>query len=291
MRHGWLQGLRGGGSVTVLAAVAVLLCTQGTHPAWGQIPPAQATPTARLTGHVLDRQSNAPVSGANIYLLDPTSGARLATGESDAEGAFELRPFAVGTYGVRVERIGYRPVEDAATLVEGENDHLTIFLVPEAVDLEPLVVRVPRTTAYYMRDFEARRAGGNGTFITREQIERRRASQTSELLHSLGGVRVQYTTRGGAALFVRGTCRPQVYVDGAAIHQDVSIDMAVLPDDIQGMEIYSNATIPPQYAAQGACAAILVWTRPAVSGEAKKVPLWKFIVTGAVFLTVLLLRH
>jgi hypothetical protein len=82
-----------------------------------------------------------------------------------------------------------------------------------------------------------------------------------------------------------------VYIDGVAIHQSVSIDMAVLPDDIEGMEVYSNASMPAQYASLGACAAILVWTRPAVRGEAKKAPIWKFILTGGVFLTVMILRH
>lgn len=99
-----------------------------------------------------------------------------------------------------------------------------------------------------------------------------------------------YGRQGEASLFVRGTCRPQVYIDGSAIHQNVSIDMAVLPDDIEGIEVYSNATIPAQYAAMGACAAILVWTRPAVRGEAKKkTSVWKLIIAGGVLLTVLIL--
>ena len=67
--------------------------------------------------------------------------------------------------------------------------------------------------------------------------------------------------------------------------------MAVLPDDIEGMEVYSSASIPPQYTATGVCAVILVWTRPAVRGEGRKVSVWKLLATGAVFLTVLLLKH
>jgi hypothetical protein len=274
-----------------VAAVAVLLCASGPRPAHGQVPPGGGTLTGRLTGTVVDRQSDAPVPGARIYLLDPATGARRASVASDSAGAFTLPPVPQGSYGLHVERIGYQPVSDSLTLVQGDEEDLTIYLVPEAIDLEPMVVRVPRTVAYYMRHFESRRATGSGTFITRDQIERRRARQTSELLHSLGGVRVQYSTRGEASLFVRGTCRPQVYIDGVAIHQSVSIDMAVLPDDIEGMEVYSNASMPAQYASLGACAAILVWTRPAVRGEAKKAPIWKFILTGGVFLTVMILRH
>jgi len=261
-------------------------------PAGGQVAPPGVAGTSHLVGTVSDRESEAPISGARIYLLDPSSGTEIASGDSDAAGAFELSAVPDGTYDLRVERIGYRVLSDTVTLPSSDDHALTIYLVAEAIDLEPLVVWVPRTTAYYMRHFETRRTTGSGTFITRAQIERRRARQTSEILHSLAGVRVQYSTRGEAALFLRGTCRPEVYVDGAAIHESVSIDMAVLPDDIEGIEVYSNATIPAQYATTGACGAILVWTRPAVRGEGRgRFSAWKVILTAGVFLTVLILRH
>ncbi|HKJ02613.1 MAG TPA: carboxypeptidase regulatory-like domain-containing protein [Longimicrobiales bacterium] len=272
-------------------AVAALLCASDPHAARGQVVQGGGAPTSRLTGSVLDRQTEAPVPGARVHLVDATSRAEVVVAESDDAGAFDFPPVAAGAYGLRVERIGYQVVTDSVTLDEGDDEILTVYLVPEAIDLEPLVVRVPRTVAYYMRAFENRRATGNGTFITRSQIERRRASLTSEMLHSLGGVRVQYGRGGEAALFVRGTCRPQLFLDGVALHQSVSIDMAVLPDDLEGVEVYSNATIPAQYASAGACAAILLWTRPAVRGEGRKVPVWKMLVAGGVLLTLLILGH
>lgn len=293
MRNGgplWVGRLSG---LAVVATAAALFCLAWQPSLEGQVSPAGEAPSSRLSGTVLDRQSEGPVSGARLYVLDPSSGAQVAEAESDADGSFEFPPISDGTYGLRIERIGYRPVSDSVTVVAGDAGILEVYLVPQAIDMQPLVVQVPRTVAYYMRDFESRRtAGGGGTFITRSQIERRRARQTSEILQALGGVRVQYSTRGEAALFVRGACRPQVYVDGAAIHESVSIDMAVLPDDIEGMEVYSSATIPAHYATTGMCAAILVWTRPAVRGEARrKVSVWKVLLTGGVFLAVFLLGH
>jgi len=277
--------------LVVVATVVALLCGGGTRSAEAQASPAGAPATVRLGGTVVDRQTLSPVSAARISLIHPTSQAQVAAEESDSAGAFKLPPVPGGTYGLLVERIGYKPVVDTVTLSVGEGEELTVQLVPEAVDLEPLVVRVSRTAAYYMRDFERRRATGSGTFITRDQIERTRSNSTSQLLQSLGGVRVSYGIRGEASLFVRGTCRPRVYIDGVAIHQAVSIDMAVLPDHIEGMEIYSTAGVPSQYSSGGPCAAILVWTRPAVEGEARKVSLWKLIVTGSAVFTVWLLRH
>jgi len=292
MRRSRLAWVRGGRHVTVLAVVAGAafgLASPARAP--GQVKPP-AGPLFRLVGTVLDQQTREPISAARIVLLDLATSGQLAAAASDATGGFALPPFAPGIYGLRVELLGYRTVRDSVTLGVGEDEVLDVYLVPEAVDLEPLLVRVPRTTAYYMRAFEQRRARGSGTFITREQIERRRGSRTSELLHALAGVRVMYGRQGEAALFVRGTCRPQVYVDGVAIHQGASIDMAVLGDDIEGMEVYSNATIPPQYASQSACAAILIWTRPAVRVDAKKkVSYWKLALAGGVLLTMLMLGH
>lgn len=291
MRLGGLNRVCGnGGPAVAVVALLWLACPPLLE---GQAAPAGGAPSSRLAGTVVDRQSQGPVVGARVHLLDPNSGALVADAESDADGSFEFPSIPDGSYGLRVERIGYRPVIDSLTVVASENEVLQIYLVAHAIDMEPLVVQVPRTVAYYMRDFESRRAaGGGGTFITRAQIERRRARSTSEILQALGGVRVQYSTRGEAALFVRGGCRPQVYIDGAAIHESVSIDMAVLPDDIEGMEIYSSATIPARYATTGMCAAILVWTRPAVRGEARRsVSIWKLVLAGGVFLTVFILGH
>ncbi|HSW27926.1 MAG TPA: carboxypeptidase regulatory-like domain-containing protein [Longimicrobiales bacterium] len=290
MRLGRSESRRASGPYLILAVtVGALLSGGGVGAVQAQATPAGAQATARLSGTVVDVQTLAPVPTARVILVHPASQAHVAVAESDSAGAFDLPPAPHGAYLFRVERIGYKPLLDTVSLPVHEGEDLTVRMVPEALDLEPLVVRVARTTAYYMRDFETRRVSGSGMFITRDQIERRRARSTSELLQSLGGVRVVYGTRGEAGLFVRGTCRPNVYIDGVAIHQAVSIDMAAVPDDIEGIEVHSMATIPPQYAQFSSCAAILVWTRPAVRGESRKVAKWKVLMAGSIGLVVWLL--
>ena len=289
-----LAGWGRGGRLLLAFAVGALGSGPRGEPLRAQEAPREAPrgdATARVTGTVVDRQTQAPVAAARIHLLHPGSPPQRTAADSDSLGVFALPAVPPGTYGFLVERMGYRQVEDSLTLEDGEELELSVELVPEAVDLEPLVVRVPRNVAYYMRDFERRRASGNGTFITRSQIERRRPNSTSELLRSVGGLRVQYGTRGEAALFLRGTCRPQVYIDGVATFQGVSIDMAVLPMDIEGVEVYSNATVPPQYASMSPCGVILVWTRPAVRVEGSGHSLWKMLIGGVVLVAILILQH
>ena len=287
MRPGRREEGRGVGLCMVLAVAVGALCSGGGAEAvQAQATPAGARATSRLSGTVVDLQTLSPVPAARILLVHPATQAHVAAAESDSAGAFDLPPAPHGAYLFRVERIGYKPVLDTVSLPVHEGDDLTVRMAADALDVEPIVVRVARTTAYYMRDFETRRVSGSGMFITRDQIDRRRARSTSELLQSLAGIRVVRGTRGEASLFVRGTCRPDVYIDGVAIHEAVSIDLAAVPDDIEGIEIHSMATIPPQYATFSSCAAILVWTRPAVRVETRKVPKWKVILAGSIGLVV-----
>lgn len=292
MGHGRPQRVevKGRFALRAVTAVAVLWAAAPTL-AHAQASAGQAPPIAKLSGLVVDRMTMVPVIGARVYLVGSAGLAPLSVAQSDSLGGFALPPAPSGAYELRVERIGYQQIAEGVILAAGDDQDVTIYLVPDAIDLEPVVVMVSRTEAYYMRGFEERRAMGSGTFITRDQIERRHSTQTSEMLHSMAGVRVAYGRQGEVSLFVRGTCRPQVYIDGIATQQGTSIDMAVLPDHIEGVEIYSSASIPPQYASMSACAAILVWTRPAVRGEGKKASVWKLLFAGATLLTMLIIAR
>jgi hypothetical protein len=277
--------------VFALAAAGAFLSGPGLLPATGQERSSGGASPLRPVGTVFDLQSGAPVSVARVMLLDSASLARIALAETDSTGSFVLPPVPRGPYVVRVERIGYKTTEDSLTLQTPEDAEVTVFMVPEAVDLDPIVVTAARTAAYYLRDFERRRTTGSGTFITHTDIQRANSNSTSEMLQRLGRVRVVRGTRGEANLFMRGTCRPQVYVDGALLHNSVSIDSATLPEDIAAVEIYSDAGIPIQYAIKSPCGVILVWTHPAVKTEGEKVAVWKWIFAGSLAAVLLLLAR
>jgi hypothetical protein len=275
----------------VLSAAAACALLFGGGSAAAQERPGTPAPLVRVTGTILDRQSNAAVSTAMVLLLDSAARARVAAAESDVAGSFVLSPVSPGRYVLRVERIGYQTVEDSLDLRTPEDAELTVFMASDAVDLAPMVVTAARTTAYYLRDFERRRATGSGTFITREDIERSHSHSTSELLQRLGRLRVIRGTRGEASLFMRGTCRPQIFVDGALLQGSVSIDTAVLPEDIAAIEVYSDAGIPIQYAIRSPCGVILVWTHPAVRTEGEKVARWKWIFAGTLAALLLIISR
>ena len=277
--------------VPALVVASTLLSDGGPRPAAGQERPDSGASLLRPAGTVFDVQSNAPVPMATVLLLDSASVTRVARAETDSAGAFVLPPVSRGTYVLRVERIGYKTAEGSLTLDTPEDAEITVLMASEAVDLEPVVVTASRTAAYYLRAFEQRRISGSGTFITRPQIERANPNSTSELLQRLGRMRVIRGTRGDAALYMRGTCRPQVFVDGALLHNSISIDAAAVPEDIAAIEIYSDAGIPIQYAIQSPCGVVLVWTHPAVQTEGRQPARWKWIFAGSLAAVLLLLAR
>ncbi len=284
--------VRDGLRAVLILAMALALLAAGAHaPAGAQERPASGVPLVRPSGTVLDRQTQAPVAIARVVLFDRSSPAPVAAAETDSTGTFVLPMVAPGVYVLRVERIGYKTAEDSVTMNAPEDAELAVFMVAEAIDLEPVVVTASRTAAFYLRDFQRRRTTGSGTFLTRPEIERSNSNSTSELLQRLGRVRVIRGRQGEASLFMRGTCRPQIFVDGALLQANTSIDTATRPEDIAAIEVYSDAGVPIQYAIGSPCGVILLWTHPAVRVEGSKVARWKWFFAGGLAAVLLLINR
>lgn len=216
--------------------------------------------TVRVSGKVEDLATGEPVSGARVRLVSVASGAQVAVVESDSVGEFVFPALAEGDYVVHVERIGYGEVEEAVRM-EGRADlRLFASLVPDAVDLDPVIVTVGRRGSSVMDDFERRRALGFGSFVTREDIEKRHPFRVTDALRSIPGVRLVPGSFGDNALMLRGRCRPSIYIDGIATDPTASLDLSLRPDDVEAIEVHSTATVPARYAFE-ACGVVLVWTR------------------------------
>lgn len=67
---------------------------------------AGSTSAQLVRGTVTDASTNAPVGGAFVSLIDAASTSMIGV-LSDPQGGFALRAPAVGTYRLRIERIGY----------------------------------------------------------------------------------------------------------------------------------------------------------------------------------------
>ncbi|MBX9928997.1 MAG: carboxypeptidase-like regulatory domain-containing protein [Gemmatimonadaceae bacterium] len=202
-----------------------------------------------VRGRVLAADGS-PLANALVRSVEDSG---LAT-RSTTEGVWRLR-IAPGRR-IAIQAIGFQP----ETLFVGEpsaDDPLEVVTMATPIALRP--VRVEARTPEHER-FEHRRALGNGTFITEEQLKPFPVV-TVAAIRSLsprvsvegGGIRV----RSGAAW-----CSPRLFVDGwdqGNPPPPGSTDFWL--QRAKRIEIYTAAQAPPELTDSTGCGAIAVWTR------------------------------
>jgi outer membrane cobalamin receptor len=102
--------------------------------------------------------------------------------------------------------------------------------------------------------------------VNREDIERIRPIEATDLLRMTSGVRVVQGTfgRGRGLRMAGGTCIPALYIDGVQINRtntDDSLDDFVAAQSIEGIEVYRGAQQVGRFFDQKGCGLVLVWTR------------------------------
>ena len=207
---------------------------------------------ARLSGTVRTADGQ-PVRGATVLVWG--SGVEAAT---DAGGRFVLSGLPSGTHNLEVRSIGYQPARIPVDLGRKKPATVTVALEKAVPVLDPVEIVGERD-----RDatgFTRRSRGGFGDFITSEEIEKRHAIATSDLLRTTPGVQIVPGGPMGSTVLMRG-CRPTLWIDGMKLMGEDSIDHLVQPGDIVGIEIYRSAgETPPQFSGGSACGTIVVWT-------------------------------
>jgi hypothetical protein len=186
--------------------------------------------------------------------------------ESDAVGRFALRNVPVGPQELVTRRIGYRPRVQSITIASGGSSNVAIRLETLAQPIAPVIVRGRETLRGNAAAFYARRASGQGRFLTGDEIDNRQLWTMRDVMRTVPGTRIT-RIRGRETYVLRGGNRPPVvYLDGVRMDAG-ELDLNLLdPRSFLGVEIYSGvATTPPEYSMsdpsgqQGGV--IVVWTR------------------------------
>jgi hypothetical protein len=240
--------------VRPLVPLAALALALAAAPAAAQV----------VNGKLLERGTDRPVAGASVELIG--GGAVKGQAVTDSIGEFLIVVEDAGSYRVSVRRVGYAPAVSRQFPVDREDTtSVVVRLVAGAVLLAPVeaVAKArplpPTLVEFYDRVEENR----SGRFLTRDDIDARHAMRTSDLLVALAGVSIQTNRRGGTRARTRA-CEPMVYIDGVYVPTyGMSLDDLVRPHDLEGIEVYSSASLPPSFVRQRApsCGAILFWTR------------------------------
>jgi iron complex outermembrane receptor protein len=240
-------------TIALLGTVAALAAAQ---------PPSADARVARLTGRVSDALGNS-IQRAEIVVTNTKLHA-----ESSADGRFDLANLPAGPVEVIVRRIGFSPARIALDLINGEQRDIRVMLSPMAVLIDSVAVTAPAPVVEVSYGgFETRRSRGFGTFITREDIEKKHARVPSDLFRTVSGVKL---IRDGGTLTVVSNrlgaynCPLRVFVDGDDYPlYGQSIDALVHLADVGAIEVYSGgATVPPQFSGRDStCGVIAIWTR------------------------------
>ncbi|MEJ7643864.1 MAG: TonB-dependent receptor [Chryseolinea sp.] len=84
--------------------------------------PAKEKGNAKISGSVVDAESNKPVEFATVALLDPATGKPVDGSICDVEGKFTIVKVAEGTYDVAVSFIGYETQTIKSITLEKRSD-------------------------------------------------------------------------------------------------------------------------------------------------------------------------
>ena len=217
--------------------------------------------SGRLLGRVVDRSTGRPVATAALSIA-----GRPDMVESDRMGHFRIAAVPVGTHALDVRRLGYAPLSHSVEVNTGLTTELEVGLVPEPVELEPLVVTTIRSRRLEIIGFYERKWWGEqlglGTFFEADYIERWRPLHIEHLLATEASIGL---SRGGDGLLVNrrgGGCPMRVFLDSNDVTGNELRDL-VRPFEVAGVEIYKGAaSLPGEFAGSDSqCGAVVIWTK------------------------------
>ena len=218
----------------------------------------QVLPAGVLQGRLVDQDSGAPVSGAVVTLRAPSSG-QVHSARSDTSGIFRLENLPPGTWNLRLERLGYRPLRLPFRIGPG----------PAAVEwrLEPIPLLVDEMIV------RARRHPGEehvAAFVETIPLggPRPPGADLARTLDRAAGVNVRrYGGLGSfSTLSIRGSTAEQVlvFLDGVPLNNAAGggVDLGGLPvGGLASVEIYRGA-VPERFGGNSLGGVVHLRTRP-----------------------------
>jgi hypothetical protein len=254
-----------------------------------------------VNGKALESGTRRPLVLARITLLD-TAMVVVDQTYSNESGGFTLRAKVPGSYYISADRVGYSTrIDGILDLGSGGSISIEFYLRPKPIALGEISVDARRKMAgEYLGTvgYTERQLGGQGWFLTPDQIVKSGATEMARLLRSAPGARVFEQGAGTTIAFrgfgtpkqgdcatmesscpnqvnfgVRqwdpmGYCTPRVLVDGSEMRAGLpelpgaSIDATVSVGDVLAVEVHNGpATLPLAYAGSSvSCTTILIWT-------------------------------
>ena len=235
-----------------------------------------AQQTGSVTGTVTDAASLRPVSDARVFIA-----ATAVEAYTDVEGNYRLSEVPVGEVEMRLERLGYGPVDRTLQVAAGQTSRVDFSLLVSAVALDELLVTAT--------GLQRRRELGNAAAVVRVEEVLERAAPVNltsllqgratgvQVLQSSGTVGTASTIkiRGNGTISLSNT--PLIYIDGSRVSNSVQSgpgvggqttsrlnDLAL--EDIESVEIVKGPSAATLYGAEAAAGVIRITTKRGRSG-------------------------
>ncbi|MGQ0641783.1 MAG: TonB-dependent receptor domain-containing protein [Gemmatimonadaceae bacterium] len=251
----------------------------------------QGQQTGTISGRVIVEGSGQPLEGAQVYLVGTALGSRTA-----ANGRYTIANVTAAQHRVRAQMIGFRPMEQTATVVAGQTATLDYAMKQQAISLDALVVTGTAGTA------RNREVGNSISQIDLTTVQP--PANVGQLLQGRSaGMTVMPSSAGsgsGSMIRLRGNVsvamsnQPLVYVDGVRIRSDgyqrnvpptgsalrSGNDVAsplndISPNDIERVEVIKGAAASTLYGTEAAAGVIQIFTKRGATGT----PQWTVDVT------------
>ena len=265
----------------IAAALALTAATAGAQ-------------TASITGRVLGEGSQ-PLGGAQVRIVNTTLGT--LTGDN---GRYTLANLPVAQYRLRVQMLGYRPVEVPVALTAGQTVTQDFTLRKQVLELDAVVVTGTAGAA------RQREVGNAVAQIDMSKVQEPPQNVGQLLQGRAPGMTVMTSSAGsgsGSMIRLRGNVsvamsnQPLIYVDGVRLRSDGYAknipptgsnlrggnDIAsplndINPNDIDRIEIIKGAAAATLYGTEAAAGVIQIFTKTGHAGK----PQWSMQLDGGI---------
>lgn len=256
---GWF----GGAGLLLLATVSVVSAQTGT-----------------VTGRVVDQRSLDPIAGAQVHIPSSNIGAL-----SNADGRYLILNVPVGEQTVRVQIIGYAPVEQTVTVTSGQAVALDFQIAENAIPIDEIVV-----TAMGI-EVEEKSLGYAVQTVNTERLQRTpEVNLVQALQGQTAGVQVvQSSGRPGASSRINirgqstftGSGQPLFIIDGMPVSVDLDSNqgrsalgygeagnraMDLDMSNVQEISVLRGAAATALYGSRAAAGAVVIKTKTGQPG-------------------------
>jgi hypothetical protein len=219
------------------------------------------------------KSGDAAVSGRVVLEgASASAGSRVELVGSDAvvltdeKGEFTMRNLPSGSRVLLARHLGYGAETAPVDLSSHKEQRVTITLPKFVAVMDPVLVTARRVAALDKVGFNDRNKSGLGYYIGPDRIARLHATEVTDILRTVPGLRVNYGPNGETVSSSRGLSGScvQYYLDDMQFTElePGDINHFVTGGEVVAVEVYQPPNAPPQFTrGGGGCTTIVLWTR------------------------------